>query len=240
MYEDRTYRRSVKAGGLFPFTVVVKETDLFILADRDLAELAASVVIKHRHRLETYIGMHPDFLTSIVPLNAVTGAPEVVRRMADAARAAGVGPMAAVAGTFSELVGEALLKESSEVIVENGGDIFISTKTERVAGIYAGDSPLSGRVGVRIRPEDSPIGVCTSSGRVGHSLSLGLAHAACVLSPSTALADAAATAVGNLVKGPDDIERALSFAMDIPGVTGVVVIEAGRIGAMGKVELTSV
>lgn len=240
MYEERTYRHIVSAAGLCQFTVVVKETDLLILADSDLTELVTRVVVNHRHQLETYIARYPEFLSSLVPLNAATGAPDVVVRMVEAGKAAGVGPMAAVAGVFSELVGEALLKESTEAVVENGGDIFIKSSTVRTAGIYAGDSPLSGRVGIKIRPEDTPLGVCTSSGRVGHSLSLGAAHAACVISASTALADAAATATGNVVKSAGDIERALSFAMGIPGVMGVVVVAGDRIGAMGHVELVSI
>lgn len=236
MYEERTYRQRVSAAGLVPFTVVVKETDLFILAETELAELAREVVLKHRHRLESYIERHPGFAASLVPVKADKAAPDVVRRMADAGFAAGVGPMAAVAGAFSELVGEALLSRSSQVVVENGGDIFMKSGAERVIALYAGDSPLSGKLGIKIRPEDTPLGVCTSSGKVGHSLSMGHAHAACVISASTALADAAATAVGNAVRGPDDITRAIEFGMGIPGVDGVVVIAGDKIGAMGRVE----
>lgn len=237
MFEERTYRGKVRAGDLTPFAVVVKETDLFILADRDLSALVREVVIAHRYQLEGYISRYPIFLTSLVPVGIVPGAPETVTRMAAAADAAGVGPMAAVAGTFSELVGEALLKESSQAIVENGGDIFIKSDVERTVALYAGSSPLSGKVGIRLMPEDTPVGVCTSSGRVGPSLSLGRAHAACIIAKSAALADAAATAVGNAVKRPDDIEAGLAVAQGIKGVLGAVVIMEDRLGAWGKVEL---
>jgi len=237
MYEERTYRGRVRADGLAAFTVVVKETDLFILADRDLSALARDVVIRHRHQLEAYIVRHPEFLTSLVPVELRLGAPEVVLRMARAALPANVGPMAAVAGTFSELVGEALLAESSQVIVENGGDIYINSSSERVVALYAGDSPLSGKVGINIKPGDTPLGVCTSSGRVGHSLSLGKAHAACIISKSTPLADAAATTVGNVVQGPGDVERGIECARSIEGVLGAVVIAGDRLAAWGQVEL---
>ncbi|MBI5189416.1 MAG: UPF0280 family protein [Nitrospirae bacterium] len=237
MYEERTYRGRVRADGLVAFTAVVKETDLFILADSDLSALALEVVIRHRHQLETYIAGHPEFLTSLVPVELKLGAPESAVRMARAALPANVGPMAAVAGTFSELVGEALLARSSQAIVENGGDIYIKSTSERVVALYAGDSPLSGRVGLNIRPGDTPLGVCTSSGRVGHSLSLGRAHAACIISKSTALADAAATAVGNAVQGPGDVEKGIARAQEIEGVLGAVVIAGDRLAAWGLVEL---
>src|SRR5512135_9077 len=223
MYEKRTYREHVRALDLFSFTVVVKETDLFILADKDLTALALEEVLKHRHQLEAYIARHPEFLRSLSPVRLLPGAPESARRMAEAAGIAGVGPMAAVAGTFSELVGEALLAESRQAIVENGGDIFIKTDSERTVSIYAGDSPITGKVGLKIKPGDTPVGVCTSSAKVGPSLSLGVAHAACVLSRSTALADAAATAVGNAVKSEGDVEKALAVAQGIKGVLGAVV-----------------
>ncbi len=237
MFEARTYRERVHAGDLVSFTVVVKETDLFIMAGSDLSALALREVVKHRHQLESYIVRHPEFLRSLRPVKITSGAPEVVIRMGKASEAAGVGPMAAVAGTIAELVGEALMKESPEVIVENGGDIFIKTCKPRVVSIYAGDSPLSEKVGLSIRPDDTPLGVCTSSAKVGPSLSLGKAHAACVVSRSTALADAAATAVGNAAKGPGDIEAALAVAGGIPGVLGAVVVVGDRIGAWGQVEL---
>jgi ApbE superfamily uncharacterized protein (UPF0280 family) len=237
MYEKRTYREHVHAQDLVSFTVIVKETDLFILADRDLTDLALKEVIRHRHQLEAYIARHPEFLSSLSPVKLLTGAPETALRMAFAASLAGVGPMAAVAGVFSELVGEVLLTESSQAIVENGGDIFIKTGKERTVAIYAGDSPISGKVGIRIKPEDTPIGVCTSSAKVGPSLSLGVAHAACVLSASTALADAAATAVGNAVRREGDVEKAIAVARGIKGVLGAVVVSGDRLGAWGRVEL---
>ena len=107
-----------------------------------------------------------------------------------AAQAAGVGPMAAVAGALAEQVGQRLLKSTSEVIIENGGDIFIGARQILTVGVYAGGSPLSLKLGLRIDPAKGIRGICTSSGTVGHSLSFGKADAVCVLSDSCALADA--------------------------------------------------
>jgi len=96
---------------------------------------------------------------------------------------------------------------------------------------------LSQKVGIKIPAEDTPIGVCTSSGKIGHSLSFGRADAVVVLSRDAALADAAATAVGNAVKTGDEIEKGIHLARRIPGVLGVVIVVDDRIGAWGKVQL---
>ena len=130
-----------------------------------------------------------------------------------------------------------LLAFSPEVIVENGGDIFLAVKHDRTIGLYAGDSPLTGRLGLEIRAADTPLGVCTSSGTVGHSLSFGKADAVVVVSKSTALADAAATAVGNRVKQAADIDAALKVGQKIEGVLGIVIVIGKDIGAWGDVTL---
>ena len=150
---------------------------------------------------------------------------------------ANVGPMAAVAGAVAEFVSKDLLKLSEEIIVENGGDIYLATSRERTIGIYAGDSPLSLKIGILIQPEDSPLGICTSSGTVGPSLSFGKADAICILSKSAALADAAATAVGNRVKEKKDIESGLERGKTIEGVLGTLIIIGDRMGIWGNIRL---
>jgi len=157
--------------------------------------------------------------------------------MADAARLCGVGPMAAVAGAIAEFVGRELLEFSPEIIVENGGDIFVKSLRQRTIGIYAGGSPLTGRLGLQIEPEDTPLGICTSSGTVGHSLSFGRADAAIVLADSATLADAAATAIGNRVSEPADIEKGIEFAQSIGQLKGVVIIKGDKLGVWGEVKL---
>jgi hypothetical protein len=145
--------------------------------------------------------------------------------------------MAAVAGAMAECVSKDLLKLSKEVIVENGGDIYLATSRERTIGIYAGDSPLSLKIGIVISPEDSPLGVCTSSGTVGPSLSFGKADAVCILAKSSALADAVATAVGNIIKEKKDIELGLGRGREIAGVLGALIIVEEKMGVWGNVKL---
>jgi len=237
MYEQRTYRHSIKDADLVSFQVAVKETDLYIRASRDLSVEALAAINEVRSPLERYINAHPIFLHSLEPLPVEKDAPEIVQRMAQAARLANVGPMAAVAGAVAQMVGERLLHLSPEVIVENGGDIFLKVNNKRRIGIYAGESAFTGKLAIEVEPVQTPLGVCTSSGKVGPSLSLGIADAAVVLAPSAALADAAATAVGNMVKAGTDIDAAIEIGRRIIGVSGIVVISGSNMGAWGDIRL---
>ncbi len=238
MYEERTYRNLVKTDDLIKFEVIVKETDLLVRAERDLSKETRESVLKYRHQLETYIAANLAFQKSLVPLTDDPYAPEIVREMIRTSQLARVGPMAAVAGAMAEMVSKDLLEFSKEVIVENGGDIYLATSKERTIGIYAGNSALSLKIGIVISPEESPLGVCTSSGTVGPSLSFGKANAVCLLSKSAALADAAATAVGNVVKEKKDIELGLERGREIAGILGALIIVEEKMGVWGNIKLT--
>lgn len=217
--------------------VSYKETDICIIGERDLGREALGLIRKYRKEIEDYIGMDPAFKEALEPIEAKKSAPPIIERMIEAGRRSGVGPMAAIAGAVAEFVGRGLLRFSKDVIVENGGDIFIKSSKMRRFGVFAGKSVLTGRLTFEIIASDTPLGICTSSGTVGHSLSLGKADAACVISKDTALADAAATATGNIVKSADDIERGISFAKSIQGVEGVIVIVGSKFGTWGKIKL---
>ena len=217
-----------------------KESDLLILASSDLREKARQSVLKHRRSIEKYLQRNHHFLSSLQPLSIQRNAPPLIRKMSKAAEKAGVGPMAAVAGAVAEFVGKDLLRYAAEVIVENGGDIFLKIIEKRYIGIYAGDSSLTAKIALEIAPEDTPLGVCTSAGRVGHSLSFGSADAVIILSPSTPLADAVATATGNLIKSRNDIPRGIEFSRQIKGIKGVVIIIGGDMGVWGEVKLCPV
>jgi ApbE superfamily uncharacterized protein (UPF0280 family) len=236
-YEHRSYRGLVCKGKLESFRVVVKETDLLVRAEKPLERETRDLVLKHRMPLERYAEDHPDFLESLTPFANDHLAPPIVRTMIKATRKAGVGPMAAVAGAVAEYVGKDLLNYSKEVMIENGGDIFIRTTFPLTVAIFAGPSPLSGKLGVRIDSPEKPVAVCTSSGTVGHSLSLGTADAVVVISESAALADAAATAIGNAVSKKGDIPSAIRLGENIEGVLGVIAILDDQMGVWGKVEL---
>ena len=207
MYEERRYRDIFKGANLQFFDICIKETDIKIGADKVLKEDAFRIVSRLRNDIETYIKRHGDFKTSLKPIECYNDAPDIIKEMCEAARKTGVGPMASVAGAISQTLGLELLEFCNEVIVENGGDIFIKSNTPRKVGIYAGQSRLSQRVALEIMPHKTPLGICTSSGTVGHSLSFGKADAVVITSKDTFLADAAATAVGNIIKNGEFIKK---------------------------------
>jgi ApbE superfamily uncharacterized protein (UPF0280 family) len=239
-YEPRLYRLDARPEKLVAFKVEIKESDLLIFAEKNLEKEALNELLRVRGEIESWISIYPEFYASLTPLSlpAATSVPEVVKEMYDASRKAGVGPMAAVAGAVAEAVGRRLLEFSREVIVENGGDIFCYSLKERYSLVYAGKSPFSKKIAVRI-PQGKPVGICTSSGTVGHSLSFGKADAVVVLDENAALADAAATAIGNVVRNADEIERGIKRAAEI-GVGGVLIIVGDKLGAWGEVELEAI
>jgi ApbE superfamily uncharacterized protein (UPF0280 family) len=237
MYEPRFYRLWSTDKDLVSFNVTVKETDLYIRASRDLQSETREVVIRERAALEDYIQRHPGFSVAMTPYPIEDDAPDIVKEMAEAAEKVEVGPMAAVAGAIAERVGRALLGLSPEIIVENGGDIFLQSRKKRTVGIYAGKSPFSDRLALEIQASETPLGICTSSGTVGHSLSLGKADAVIALASCTALADAAATAIGNLIKEETDIPQGLDFAREIDGLRGVVIIKNEKMALWGQVKI---
>jgi ApbE superfamily uncharacterized protein (UPF0280 family) len=238
VYKPRDYRGWVKAGGLISFEVVEKETDLFISADSDLKEAARASILTYRQQLESYIRSDRRFFSSLEPVGVAATAPDIVKAMAEAGKKARVGPMAAIAGAMAEFVGKDLLKYSSQVIVENGGDIFLKTAKPAAIGIFAGqNSKFTGKLVIEVDTGVIGMGVCTSSGTVSHSLSFGKADAALMISPDAALADAAATAAGNAVKSAADIKKALDVARSIDGVTGAVIIVGDKMGSWGSVKL---
>ena len=237
---EREYRNLVSPEGLIPFRVTVQETDLLVMAEKALPEYTREMVIRHRQVLETYIESHPLFRESMLPLDDDSRAPEIVRDMLRAGQQCGVGPMAGVAGAIAQFVGEDLLTHSSDVIVENGGDIYMKSSKERRVAIYAGSSSLSLKIGVIISPDSMPTGVCTSSGTVGHSRSFGRADAVCIVCGSATLADTAATAVGNRVRSRRDIKEGLKLAQKIEGVRGALVIVEDGLGVWGDIELVRI
>ena len=192
-------------------------------------------IVRQRAVLERYIARHVEFARSLEPVELRDGAPEVAVRMARAAAAAGVGPMAAVAGTMAQLAAEAALDHGDDdVIVENGGDVFLLCRRSVVVGLYPGPGPLADRLALAVEPGDTPLAICSSSGRMGHSVSLGRCDLATVVARDAALADAAATAAANLVTTADDIDRALEQIAAIDGVDGLLLVKGQRVGLIGR------
>ncbi len=236
-YEERSYRKYAQTEGLNSFNVTVKETDLFISTTKTLREEALDAVVQSRFMIEQYIKACPVFATSLVPLPKDKHAPDIIQKMLQAGEQTGVGPMAAVAGAIAEYTGLELLKSCDEVLVENGGDIFFKVNRGLTISIFAGKSPLSEKIGLRIPQKENAYSICTSSGKVGPSLSLGTADAVTITSFSATLADAAATAIGNIIKTGDDIQKGIDSAQKISGIDGIIIIKDTQLGVWGNIEL---
>lgn len=235
--EPRDYRRDMAARGLVRTDVAQAESDLTIFARRDVRAEATALLAACRHDLAGYIPRDPQFLRALRPVLPLPHAPAIAQRMIAASAIAGVGPMAAVAGAIAEDVCRGLLSLSDEVIVENGGDIYLYPRRARLVSVWARGSGPIPRLALEVRPEDGPLAICTSSGKFGHSLSFGRADAATAVAADGSLADAAATALGNLVQTASDIETALAFARRLPGLRAAVIIIDGQLGAWGSLRL---
>ena len=219
----------------------LKETFAWITADeKRYIEVAKAELKERRADLERFVRWQPYFAVTLdeYPIDKTNEPPEIVLRMIKSASKFGIGPMSAVAGTLAEFAVAAMRDAGATyAMVDNGGDVALITDRDVLVGIYAGESPFSNKIALKIRPSSVLLGICTSSGTVGHSLSYGGADAVVVLSESTALADAAATAIGNRVNESTDIIKAIEFGKTITGLKGLVIIMGDKTGVWGDVKL---
>jgi ApbE superfamily uncharacterized protein (UPF0280 family) len=216
----------------------LEETNILLKTDLINHKLY-KFILKQRMELINYISKNREFLISFEPVD-VDEAPFIVKTMERAGKIADVGPMAAVAGTISELSMKYLLNKGTEyAIVENGGDIALKTNKDVVMGLYAGNSSLSGQIGFKIKREKTPMGICTSSGTVGHSISLGRADSVTVFGDEASVADALATSIANEAKGDseqDAVQNCLDRADDFkPYFRGVMIVVGEAAGTIGKI-----
>ncbi len=223
------------------FQVVIRETDLHIIARCDLSLEAAEAVRGLRTNLESYIALHPEFSSSLVPVDCPPDATDVIRRMCMAGKASNVGPMAAVAGTIAQMTAERLHDLSPDILVENGGDVFAFSTRERTIGLLP-DPKNKMIIGITVPPEEFPVSFCSSSGTIGHSLSFGNGDMVAVRSQNASLADAAATALANLLHSPKDIHAVIAQARKLAckGIDGVFVQYGQEIGVWGRMELAMI
>jgi ApbE superfamily uncharacterized protein (UPF0280 family) len=227
--------------------LVIKQTDIYLQTDFEPGfDLADQSIRYNRSAIETYIATNPTFLSSLDPVEVPDNIPKIIKRMAKASDIAGTGPMASVAGAIAEIAAEALCKAGGTYgIANNGGDIaIIGNKPNTIVGIYDGgeiEGKVKGKglnkVAFKIRQSDLPIGICTSAGRVGHSLSFGDANAAIAVTKSATIADAVATKLGNLIQKDDpegSLQNTLEFADQIREVDGCLIIIDKLVGRVGK------
>jgi len=209
----------------------VKETVVTIIAEEEFVKPAKEAIVYHRRELEQFIAEDPFFRLTLELYPKREDVPEIVRRMIDASSMVGIGPMSAVAGTISQLAVEAMIVAGATyAIVDNGGDIALINDEEVLVGVYAGDI---NDFALKVEPRDTILGICTSSGKIGPSISFGNSDAVTVVSENTSIADSAATAIGNLISDSDSIDDAIKHFSGVDGVDGLLIICNGRIGTWG-------
>jgi uncharacterized protein len=221
--------------------ILIQETNIMLKSDVEPYNIH-NFIMMQREELKKYIRRNNEFQTSLEPINIdeTPPMPIIVKMMLKASHIAGVGPMAAVAGTISQLSLNYLLKQNSKyVIIDNGGDVALKTNKDAIMGLYAGESPLSGKIGFKIKYNKTPMGICTSSGTVGHSISFGRADSATVFTSDASVADALATSIANHATGGKEVElveNSLSHAEKLrEHFRGVLVVVGESAGTIGKI-----
>lgn len=213
----------------------LRETIATIFAyEQGHIEAAKESIREQRNLLEKFIHADPFFMLTLGPYELkANDAPDIVRQMIKTSAVFGIGPMSAVAGVIAKLAVEAMIEaEAIYAIVDNGGDISILNDQTVLVGIYAGTSPIKD-LALEVPPRNKPLGICTSSGTVGPSISFGCADAALIVSKDPALADAAATALGNVVQPEGSLEKCFK-AIDKPGIDGALVIRGEEMAVWGE------
>ncbi len=237
MFRHRFYRDFSNTDRWISYRVNEESTDLYIRSQRNFAYWTQKLVRELRGAIKSHIQRQPEFVSSFEPVKSLPHVHPIITRMYKASQKANVGPMAAVAGTIAEEVGLKICKWSKEVIVENGGDNFLKLIEPAVNTIFAGKSTFSGKIGLRIYPDKTPLAVCTSSGTVGHSYSLGQADAVIITAKDASLADAVATGAANMVSSDANFQSALDYALSVEGISGIVLIYQDKLAAQGDIEL---
>ncbi|HMK37616.1 MAG TPA: UPF0280 family protein [Desulfomonilaceae bacterium] len=237
VYEPRTYRDLRNTERFAAFRVEVETSDLYVKALSPLEQETERLIRESRAQVEWAIAARRSFLTSLVPIEEDPADSPLVLKMVRAGKKTGTGPMASVAGAVADYVGRGLLPLSPELIIENGGDIFLKIAEPVVVGLFAGNSPFNRRIGIRIPATPIPVGVCTSSATVGPSLSLGNADAATIVARDVIFADAMATALGNRIRIPSDLKSAVEWAVTVPGVDGALGVLGDKIAVCGEIDL---
>ncbi len=243
-YVNRTYRSHFRQDRWVHFLVKYKETDLCIGINRKcwhpaIPGYARRFVHDLRMEMDNWILRNPGYAHSLLPYAVGPEAPAIFQEMSAAAQKSGIGPMSAVAGAVAQKTGKALQAkfDLTEVMIENGGDIYADIAEDMDIAVFAGDSPLSGKTGLHLEAGQSPLGICTSSGTVGPSLSFGKADAVMVICKDTLLADSYATAFANLIQTAEDIPACIEKARACNDILAAIAIKDDKIGICGQFEL---
>lgn len=239
-YTERSYRSRFSDDGRRWFCVKFLESDLWIGVDcgsyrASMEDEVYAFLVDLRRQMDAYLLMDPQYKSALTPYDAGLEAPGILKEMSRVSHKTGIGPMSAVAGAVAKHVADFL--GTKEVIVENGGDIYAKATSDMDISVFAGQSPLSEKVGLHIPAAAFPCGICTSSGTVGPSLSLGRADAMMIVCQDVLLADSYATAMANRIKTVNDLQPVIEQIQNIPEILGALAVKDDKLAVCGLYEL---
>ena len=215
----------------------VGETAVTVISDDEYVGIAQQAVFDAREIILRKISEDPFFKTTYDPYPVSKDDDELIQRMCQASVIAGVGPMAGVAGAVAVFAVESMVEEGAGfAIVENGGDIALKIDRDITVGVYQDDERFRD-IAFRIPKREGIFGICSSSAKIGPSVSLGKTNISTVFSDDVILADACATALGNLIRyeGQEEMSSALETIGRKEGVEGCVSISDGLMAMFGNV-----
>ena len=239
-YKERSYRSRFSNDERRWFCVKFLESDLWIGVNNgsyraSMEQDVYTMLVDLRRRMDAYLLMDPAYKTALVPYDAGLEAPEILKEMSRISHRTGIGPMSAVAGAVAKHVADFM--GTKEVIVENGGDIYAKAASDMDISVFAGQSPLSEKVGLHIPAADFPLGICTSSGTVGPSLSVGRADAMMIVCKDVLLADSYATSFANRIQSANDLQPVIDRISNTPEILGALAVKDDRLAVCGEFEL---
>ena len=236
MYEERFYRKNISSK--FKLEVSCRESDLLISTDKEVSyEIAHEILSGYYSQIEEYIKKNPGFKNSLSPIAFDDSAPLIVKRMIESSQITKIGPFASVAGAIASCVGKALLDFCEEVVVENGGDIFLKINTPKLLGVYLGEEFRPKHLTLKLKEKDYAFGVASSSSVIGQSLNFGKANLLTVVCQDAILADGFATALSNRIKSSQDAEVLIQEVKELNLVEGMLIAVDNKIYLWGDLEI---
>ena len=238
MYEERFYRNKILSK--FKIEVSFKESDLLICSDKEIPkEKAQGILVKYYEQIEEYVMKNPLFLRSLSPLEIDQAAPPIIKEMLETSKVTGIGPFSSVAGAVAQYVGGELLDYCQELIIENGGDIFLKINQDKIIEVYLGQEFKINNFNLKIKKRSQAFGVASSSSSLGHSLNFGKADLVSVVAKNTIIADGFATAISNRIKKIENVDKILAEAKDKLPIEGLLVAFGEKIFLWGDLEIAN-
>lgn len=215
--------------------ICVGQTDMDVVADENLRETIYEYVVEARAIIEEKISMDSFFALTYDSYKPENRDHPLIRSMCEASVLAGVGPMASVAGAVADYTICHLVENGCcYAVLDNGGDIAMISDRDVVVRVFSGNDSVDG-IGMAVGPFDGVLSICSSSGKIGHSVSFGDADVCTVVSSDPVLADACATAMGNRISDGDDLSEALERTCEVKGVRGCFASINGLVASCGDI-----